>query len=60
MSERGRDIARRWKREIDEEIRRAAAHDRGSGRWRAVPWIALWVVWLVLLLALVVRVNPLD
>jgi hypothetical protein len=60
MSERGKHIARRWQREIDDEIRRAAASGREAGRWRAVPWLALWLLWLALLLALIARVNPLG
>jgi hypothetical protein len=60
MSERGKDIARRWVREIDDEIRRAEVRDRTPQRWRAVSWIALWLLWLALLIALVVRINPLG
>jgi len=60
VRERGRDIARRWKREIDDDLRRAAARANARGRWRAVPWILLWLVWLALLAALIARINPLG
>jgi hypothetical protein len=60
VSERGKDIARQWQREIDDEIGRTATREHAAGPWRAVPWIALWLLWLVLTLALVARINPLG
>jgi hypothetical protein len=60
VSERGKDIARRWVREIDDEVRRVEARDRAPQPWRAVSWLALWLLWLALLVALVIRANPLG
>ena len=60
MAERSRRIIRQWDREIEDETRRAAARGRAGGRWRAVSWTALWLLWLALLLALVARVRGLG
>ena len=52
-------IIRSWNREIEDETRRAAARD-GAGRpWKAVGWTALWLLWLVLLFALLAHVGSL-
>jgi hypothetical protein len=59
VSERGKHIARQWQREIDEEIRQATVREEHAGRWRAVSWIGLWLLWLALLVALVMRISPL-
>jgi hypothetical protein len=60
MTERSKSIARQWNREIEDAARRAEVHARERRRWRSVAWAALWVLWLALLVALVVRVNPLG
>jgi len=52
-------ILRQWNREIDAELRRAAA-PREDGPWRAVAWGALWLCWLLLVLAMVAVVRPLH
>ena len=52
-------IIRQWDREIEDEHRRAAARDRGEGRWKGVVWGALWVLWLGLLIALLAHVKSL-
>jgi len=42
-------VVREWNREIEAEIRREVPqHD---GPWKIVVWIALEVLWLVVLLA---------
>lgn len=62
MSEReSKDIARRWNREIEAEIRREeerARRDR-DGPWKAVVWVALWLVWLALLALLILYLKKL-
>ena len=45
-------IARQWNREIEDEIRREAARAAGAGRWKAVSWAGLWLLWLALLVVL--------
>lgn len=58
MAERdSKRIIRRWNREIEDETRRAAAHTKASGPWRAVAWTALWLLWLALLFALLAPLN---
>ena len=52
-------IIRQWDREIEDEIRRETARAADRGRWGAVVWAALWMVWLGLLLALIVHVKAL-
>ena len=46
-------IARQWNREIEDEIRHAAERDAAARRWKSVTWVALWLLWLLLLVALV-------
>lgn len=55
-----KDIARRWNREIEAEIRREEA-SRGDrdGPWKAVVWVALWLVWLALLALLILYLKKL-
>ena len=58
VSESDRDsktIARRWNREIEDEIRRETARRGKSGPWRAVTWGVLWLLWLALLAAALVH-----
>ena len=57
-----KDIARRWNREIEAEIRRreAAARREGGGPWKAVTWTALWIAWLALLLLLLIYLKMLH
>jgi hypothetical protein len=50
-------IARQWNREIEAEIRRAAERDTAAGRWKPITWGALWLIWLVLLAALVAHIG---
>jgi heme/copper-type cytochrome/quinol oxidase subunit 3 len=45
-------IAREWNREIEAETRRQEA-GRDEGRWKIVVWVALEVMWFVLLFAMV-------
>jgi hypothetical protein len=52
-------IIRQWDREIEDELRREAAR-RHNGPWKAVGWTALWVLWLLLLAALVGHVKSLG
>ena len=42
-------VIREWNREIEQEIRAESRH--GDGRWKIVVWIALEVLWLLVLLA---------
>jgi hypothetical protein len=53
-------IIRQWDREIEDEIRRAAARDVANGPWRGVVWGALWVLWLGLLVALLAHTRALG
>ena len=46
-------IVREWNREIEDEIRRRAAR-RDDGPWRIVVWVALAVLWFVVLFAVLV------
>ena len=62
MSEReSKDIARRWNREIEAEIRREAAAARRDrdGPWKVVAWTAVWLVWLALLVLLILYLKTL-
>ena len=60
MSDRdSKRIIRQWDREIEDEIRREAARDTGGGRWKAVSWAAAWLLWLVLLVALISQIKTL-
>ena len=52
-------IVRQWNREIDAENRRLAALS-DKGPWRSVVWTALWVLWLLLLGAVLSLVRPLH
>ena len=63
MSDReSKDIARRWNREIEAEIRRSeeAARRESEGPWKAVTWTALWLVWLALLVLLLLYLKTLH
>jgi hypothetical protein len=53
-------IARQWNREIEDEIRHEAARDAAGGRWKTVVWGALWLLWLVLLAALIAHTKALG
>jgi hypothetical protein len=53
-------IIRQWDREIEDEIRRAAARDAAKGPWKAVVWGALWVLWLGVLVALLAYTRVLG
>jgi ABC-type Fe3+ transport system permease subunit len=53
-------IARQWKREIEDKIRREAARTARDGPWKAVTWGALWLFWLLLLVALVGQIKSLG
>jgi hypothetical protein len=53
-------IARQWNREIEDEVRRDAARDVAEGRWKAVTWTGLWLLWLLLLVALVSNIRALG
>lgn len=50
-------IVRQWNREIEEEVRRAAAREAKSQPWRAVVWGALWLLWLAALVALLAQLK---
>lgn len=52
-------IIRQWDREIDDELRRAGARNRDGGVWRALPWLALWMIWLLVLVFLVAHSRAL-
>jgi hypothetical protein len=52
-------IVRQWDREIEDEIRREAARNAAGGPWKAVVWGTLWVLWLVLLAALIAHTTAL-
>jgi hypothetical protein len=61
VSERdSKRIIRQWDREIEDEIRREAAVHPPDGAWKAVAWTALWVLWLLLLIALAIHIKPLG
>ena len=61
MTERSKSIVRQWNREIEDETRREAARAAGAqGPWKAVTWGAVWVLWLVLLVALLGHVKSLG
>ena len=49
-----------WNREIEDEIRRAAASDAAGRPWKAVVWTSLWVLWLLLLVAVLGHVKSLG
>jgi hypothetical protein len=53
-------IIRQWDREIEDEIRRAAARDAANAPWKGVVWGALWLVWLGLLIALLAHARALG
>ena len=60
VSERdSKRIIRQWNREIEDEIRREAARDLGNGRWKAVSWAAVWLLWLAVLVAIVSQIKTL-
>ena len=46
-------IVREWNREIEEENRRRDAQ-RDDGPWKIIVWVALEVLWFVVLLAVLV------
>jgi hypothetical protein len=53
-------IIRQWDRDIEAELRReAAARKAEEGPWRAVTWIALWMLWLLVLVGLLTHVKGL-
>ena len=61
MDERDRKrIIRQWDREIEDELRREAARVRAGGPWKAVTWTAMWMLWLLLLAALIGHVKSLG
>ncbi len=61
MSERdSKRIIRQWDREIEDEIRRAAARNAAGGPWRAIVWATLWLLWLGLLVLLIGQVKRLG
>jgi len=60
MQRDSKRIARQWNREIEDELRREAARREASGPWKAVGWAGLWVLWLALLVALIVRTRALG
>ena len=53
-------IIRQWDREIEDEIRRAAARNAANGPWKGVVWGALWLLWLGLLVALLAHGRALG
>ena len=60
MKERdSKRIIRQWDREIEDEIRRETRRDAADGRWRAVAWGAVWLLWLGVLIALVEHLKGL-
>ncbi len=60
VSERdSKRIIRQWDREIEDEIRREAARNAADGRWKAVVWATLWLLWLGLLVLLIAQARPL-
>ena len=51
-------ILRQWDREIEDETRRLPRGERGP--WRIVVWVALWCLWLALLVAIAGLIRPLH
>jgi hypothetical protein len=63
VSERdSKRIVRQWNREIDEDERRRTdtRNTLARGPWRIVSWAALWLLWLVLIAALVAHARHLG
>jgi hypothetical protein len=61
VSERNsKRIIRQWDREIEDEVRREAARNADAGRWKAVSWAALWLLWLAALVALLEYLRALH
>jgi len=54
-----RRFVRQWDREIDEERRREASR-RDTGPWRVLSWLALWLLWLGVLVLIVGMIRPLQ
>ena len=54
-----RRFVRQWDREIDEERRREAPR-RDTGPWRVLSWLALWLLWLGVLVLIVGMIRPLQ
>jgi hypothetical protein len=52
-------IVRQWNREIEDDARRHMAQ-RQDGRWRAVVWGALWLLWLAALCLTFAVFRPLH
>jgi len=52
-----KSIARRWNREIEDEIRRLAEARADRGPWRTAVWTVLWIVWICLLAAAFVHLK---
>jgi hypothetical protein len=52
-------IARRWNRQIEDELRRDAARRAERRPWRTVIWGVLWLVWLALLAVVFVYAKAL-
>jgi Flp pilus assembly protein TadB len=50
--EEAKRIAREWKREIEEELRRTS-QPRNKGTGRLIVWTLLWLVWLGVLVMVV-------
>ena len=52
MAERdSKRIIRQWNREIEDELRRETSRDTDRRPWKAVSWAALWLLWLLALVA---------
>ena len=56
MERDSKRIIRQWDREIEDEIRRETHRD---GRWKLVGWGAIWLLWLVVLVAVVGHLKAL-
>ena len=56
MERDSKRIIRQWDREIEDEIRRETHRD---GRWKLVGWGAIWLLWLVVLIAVVGHLKAL-
>jgi hypothetical protein len=54
-----RQFVRQWNREIDDERRREAPRP-DAGPWRIVSWLALWCLWLAVLVLIVGLIRPLH
>ena len=54
-----RRFVRQWDREIDEERRREASRP-DTGPWRVLSWLALWLLWLGVLVLIVGMIRPLQ